>query len=144
MSFHALSIRQPWAALIMRGIKPIENRSWRVKYRGDLLIHASKTVDHRSMQWIQESLPGVWREIRDDIFDQGAILGSIRLMDCVNHHENFWFEGPWGFVLEDPIRFEHIIPYPGKLGIFRIPTEIIEESKNRKELTLSRGILNGI
>jgi len=36
-----LSIRQPFASLICRGIKTIENRSWDTKYRGKLLIHAS-------------------------------------------------------------------------------------------------------
>jgi hypothetical protein len=36
-----LSIRQPYASLICRGIKKVENRSWETKYRGKLLIHAS-------------------------------------------------------------------------------------------------------
>ena len=36
-----LSIRQPFASLICRGIKTIENRSWKTNYRGKLLIHAS-------------------------------------------------------------------------------------------------------
>ena len=34
-------IRQPWAWLIVNGIKDIENRSWRTRYRGPLLIQAS-------------------------------------------------------------------------------------------------------
>lgn len=38
----ALSIRQPWATLILRGGKDIENRVWRTKQRGTVLIHASK------------------------------------------------------------------------------------------------------
>lgn len=37
----AISIRQPWAWLIVNGFKDIENRSWRTKYRGPVLIHAS-------------------------------------------------------------------------------------------------------
>jgi hypothetical protein len=41
----ALSIRQPWASLIVAGLKPVENRSWRVRYRGPLLIHAGQRVD---------------------------------------------------------------------------------------------------
>ena len=36
-----LSIRQPYASLVCRGIKKIENRSWNTNYRGKLLIHAS-------------------------------------------------------------------------------------------------------
>jgi len=36
-----ISVRQPYASLICRGIKTIENRTWDTKYRGKLLIHAS-------------------------------------------------------------------------------------------------------
>ncbi|GHT65427.1 hypothetical protein FACS1894110_07270 [Spirochaetia bacterium] len=36
-----LSIRQPYATLVCRGIKTVENRTWDTKYRGKLLIHAS-------------------------------------------------------------------------------------------------------
>ncbi|NBF09766.1 ASCH domain-containing protein [Pseudomonas sp. Fl4BN1] len=38
----ALSIRQPWAWLIIHGGKDVENRSWHTKYRGRFLVHASK------------------------------------------------------------------------------------------------------
>ncbi|WP_245839042.1 ASCH domain-containing protein [Yersinia kristensenii] len=37
----ALSIRQPWAWLIVNGYKDIENRTWNTKCRGPVLIHAS-------------------------------------------------------------------------------------------------------
>jgi hypothetical protein len=40
----ALTVRQPWAWAIFHG-KPVENRSWATKYRGDLLIHARKQFD---------------------------------------------------------------------------------------------------
>ena len=32
----ALTIKQPWASLIVHGIKDIENRTWRTDYRGPL------------------------------------------------------------------------------------------------------------
>ncbi len=38
----ALSIRQPWAWLILHGGKDIENRDWATRFRGRVLIHASK------------------------------------------------------------------------------------------------------
>ena len=43
----ALSIRQPWASLIVAGIKDIENRSWVTNYRGKLLIHAAQKFDKK-------------------------------------------------------------------------------------------------
>ena len=41
----ALSFRQPWAWVVAKGIKPIENRNWPTEYRGLFLIHAGKTWD---------------------------------------------------------------------------------------------------
>jgi hypothetical protein len=41
----ALSIRQPWAWLIITGHKDVENRSWTTTYRGPLLIHAARRAD---------------------------------------------------------------------------------------------------
>jgi ASCH domain len=38
----APSIRQRWAWLIVNGHKDIENRAWPTKFRGRVLIHASK------------------------------------------------------------------------------------------------------
>ena len=40
-----LSIRQPWAALIVHGFKETENRTWSTSYRGPVLIHAALKVD---------------------------------------------------------------------------------------------------
>ena len=41
----ALSIRQPWAWLIIHAGKDIENRIHNTRHRGPLYIHAPKTVD---------------------------------------------------------------------------------------------------
>ncbi|MCQ8194669.1 ASCH domain-containing protein [Streptomyces rugosispiralis] len=47
---YALTIRQPWAALIAYGDKRVENRVWASQYRGPLLIHAGKTLDTKAMR----------------------------------------------------------------------------------------------
>ena len=36
-----LSVKNPYAYLIIHGIKDVENRSWKTDYRGELLIHCS-------------------------------------------------------------------------------------------------------
>ena len=38
----AISLLQPWASLVVMGAKTIETRGWGTKYRGPILIHASK------------------------------------------------------------------------------------------------------
>jgi len=40
MIMHALSVKQSFASLIARGRKTKETRTWKTKYRGDLLICA--------------------------------------------------------------------------------------------------------
>lgn len=38
----ALSIKQPYATLIAKGIKDVENRTWKTNFRGKIYIHSSK------------------------------------------------------------------------------------------------------
>ena len=38
----AISLLQPWASLVVMGIKKIETRNWGTKHRGTILIHASQ------------------------------------------------------------------------------------------------------
>lgn len=47
-----ISLLQPWATLAVIGQKKIETRSWSTKYRGPLLIHASKRWDNNLYQTI--------------------------------------------------------------------------------------------
>ena len=58
-----LSIRQPWAWLIVHGHKDVENREWATDYRGPLLIHASKTA-----------AKGEYAQQRDTIHEEMGIL----------------------------------------------------------------------
>jgi len=44
-----ITIKQPWASLIAEGYKKYEFRTWNTKYRGDILIHAGKSVDKEAM-----------------------------------------------------------------------------------------------
>lgn len=41
----AITIKQPWASLIVVGIKDVENRTWKTNFRGRVLIHASAKAD---------------------------------------------------------------------------------------------------
>ena len=40
-----LTIKEPWATLIIEGYKKYEFRSWKTKYRGKILIHAGATLE---------------------------------------------------------------------------------------------------
>lgn len=44
----ALTIKEPWATLIIEGYKEYEFRSWKTNYRGKILIHAGLTNENIS------------------------------------------------------------------------------------------------
>ncbi len=77
-SLRALSVRQPWAELIMLGDKEIEYRNYPTDVRGIVYIYASATrypaEDERDMQSEYgldlESLP------------RGVIVGTVEVYDC--------------------------------------------------------------
>ena len=45
-----ITIKQPCATLIAEGLKEYEFRTWNTKYRGDILIHAGKTIDKKAIE----------------------------------------------------------------------------------------------
>jgi len=53
----ALSVRQPWAWLIVSGLKDIENRPRPTHYRGPLLIHAGLSLEscnEENVAWLNQ------------------------------------------------------------------------------------------
>jgi len=115
----ALSIRQPWADLIIHHGKDIENRTWKTSYRGPLLIHAAKAwgptekgimLEHsESMDWDGGSYTP----------ELGGIIGMVTMVDCVTDSESEWFDGPYGFVFEDPVDLS-FKPFRGRQGLFKV------------------------
>ena len=45
-----LTLKQPWATLVAEGIKKYEFRSWKINYRGKVLIHAGVGIDKEEMK----------------------------------------------------------------------------------------------
>lgn len=121
----ALSIRQPWAWLIIHGFKDIENRDWPTRFRGPVLIHAGKAWgrDERdNALWVDrgyspcggEPLP---TEHPPKLYQLGGIVGVAEIVDCVSASASPWFVGDYGFVLRNarPLPF---MPLKGALGFF--------------------------
>jgi len=130
-----LSVRQPWAYLIVAGYKDIENRTWYTGHRGPLLIQASKGVDPDDFMPKQRAyIESAGIVIPDSIdLPRGAIVGSVTLTEVYSdgRDENLldiydleslgkgspWMEGPYGFKMEDAVQFHQPIPFKGQLGI---------------------------
>ncbi len=124
----ALSIRQPWAALIVNGHKDIENRDWRTHFRGLVLIHAGLKTDAAALADVREGIHPVSGDIAPFDFDwnvlTGGIVGEAEIVDCVSDSSSPWFVGRYGFVL----RNARLLPFmacKGALGLFEVQDEIV-------------------
>ena len=69
-----LTIKQPYASLIMAGIKKYEFRTWKTNYRGKFLIHAGKSVDKKAMEKYKQYKLN---------YPTGSIIGIATLVDCI-------------------------------------------------------------
>lgn len=140
----ALSIKQPFAWLIVNGHKLIENRTWRVPlyfHFGDkLAIHASKKFDHAGYGWVKDTFPGLPMPQPEE-FVKGALVGEVDLIHCFTKddfqehvvikqavgepspladYDTRWFTGPFGWFFANPVAYQVPIPRTGYLGLFRV------------------------
>ena len=111
----AITIKQPWASLIVSGLKDIENRTWSCpkKYLGKrVLIHAAKTsvkegwsaLNGMQIKKVSKHKDKLYGDNED--LPKGAIIGSVEIVDCVQNHPSPWAEkGVWNWVLANPILF---------------------------------------
>lgn len=122
-----LSIRQPWAWLIVHGYKPVENRSWGTSFRGEFFVHAGLTFDKEGYVWVRETFPNVPMPQPND-FDRGGIIGKSTVVDCVppgsdlDEKTDAWYFGDFGLLLKNsqPLPFRRL---KGKLSFFETPTQ---------------------
>lgn len=143
----ALSIKQPWASLIVHGIKDIENRTWKTNFRGRIYVHASGKPANEPYQIFTDDQWKSIEEKRHDFFvfhsytELSQIIGEIEIVDCVINHSSIWAEKTEGvtagnqffykkpiynWVLANPVLYEKPIPAKGKLSLWEPDFEIVE------------------
>ncbi len=119
----ALTIKEPWATLIVDGYKKYEFRSWKTNYRGKILIHAGMSLESDNLKRFKNY---------NLTCSKGAIIGEADLVDCIkvdeefinelrkidsvvyaisNHSENYAWK------LENVIKYDNPICVKGKLGL---------------------------
>jgi hypothetical protein len=114
----ALSLKQPYAELVVSGKKTIELRKWNTNFRGEFFIHASKNPDEDAMKRFGfANLP------------LGFIIGKANLIDVKHYNSqeehiedrnkhlanSDW--GNFGFILENSERIKPV-PAKGKLNFW--------------------------
>ena len=123
----AISLTSPWAWAILHAGKRIENRCWSSSHRGRVGLHAAKGMtqeDYESAEFFMRSIPGC--PPLPDFHDlpRGAMVGSIEIVDCVKASDSPWFQGPYGFVLRNPICLRAPVPCKGALNFWDIPEDV--------------------
>lgn len=123
-SMKVLSIKNPWASLIINGYKKYEFRSWKTKYRGKVMIHASITPDKKAIDKFDNF---------DLNYKNSYIIGEVEIIDCIEVTKEFENKlmkengqvygmtvgrGGYAWKLENVIKYENPIPAKGKLGLW--------------------------
>lgn len=118
----ALSIRQPWAELILGGRKTIETRTWRTSRRGWIAIHAGWIVD--------EDICALYG-FDPAALARGGLIGMVEVLDVFDFTAETWRElrdqhcvpgddpaGRVGWWLAHPRRLKELISLRGLPGLF--------------------------
>jgi ASCH domain-containing protein len=126
----ALTIHQPWAGLIMAGIKGVENRKWRPNMAPGtrFAIHAGRDADVE--EWvIEESQKRLTPQTAAFCLENGVILGTVLFMGIVTKAEELppdqrkWFVGPVGWLLSEPHEWNLPPKIKGQLGLWDVPED---------------------
>jgi hypothetical protein len=143
MKIKCISIRQPWAWLIINGEKRIENRTWKSRYTGPLLIHAAKgmtaeeykyAIGRRSYELLEAGNKDTSAAIDQSHLQFGGIIGITTMTGYIEKNSPaemkipYWSPDHYGWKLgENPIRLP-FRPYKGQLNLFDVELLPEEES----------------
>ena len=125
-----LTIQEPYATFIMQGMKKIETRSWKTKYRGEIYIHAGKSK--KFLKRIHNNK--VLKLLENIDLNYGNIICKAELIDCVymtkdfidkvkseNNYEYILGEyavGRYAWILQNVQEINQKIHAKGKLNIW--------------------------
>ena len=118
-----LTVKEPFATLIIEGYKEYEFRSWKTNYRGKMLIHAGKGIDKEAYSRVKDYN----LELKS-----GSIIGECVITDCILVDETLDSKlrkknpivyknnhvGMYAWKLGKIVKYEKDIPVKGKLGLW--------------------------
>lgn len=102
-----------WFWLCAMGWKDIENRGWPTKYRGRILLHASKHSDTTGYDFIRDRLTSEqWEKFSlvDWLNYAGHIIGEVDIVGCVTKQDAHEVSGR-----PEELRF-NAEKYAGRIG----------------------------
>lgn len=140
---YALSLKQPWATLLVNGLKTIEVRSWPTARRGPILIHAARVPDGRPQAWAKVPL-----DLLKQTKQRGGIIGSAEVIGCVTYasqkafgadqnlhlNEPGWFLGPklFGFTFTNAKALP-FYPFSGWMRFFEVDEKGLKHPSSKRK-----------
>ena len=130
-----LTIKEPWATLIIDGYKKYEFRSWKTNYRGKILIHAGMSEEKDMLKKFKDYNLNC---------SKGMIIGEALLTDCILVTKEFEeellkidktvygresHEMTYAWKLENVIKYDKPIPIKGQLGLWNYEKETMYEMR---------------
>lgn len=125
----ALTLREPWASLVLEGVKTLETRNWATRYRGELFIHAGSGRVPRGDAHVNELM-----KLLEGPLHYGLVIARCELVDCVridaeyareierraplNYISGDYTPGRYVWVLEGVRALERPVPARGMLGLW--------------------------
>lgn len=125
----ALTIKEPWASLIVDGYKKYEFRSWKTSYRGRIYIHAAKKNDMDNINKFSDY---------NLKYGCGEIIGEAVILDCVEItkewadmylgdnpvYKSNGFNSKYAFCLGNVKRYKKGIKCTGKLSLWNYEEDV--------------------
>lgn len=120
-----ITLKQPWATLVAEGLKKYEFRSWKLNYRGEILIHAGKGIDKESMKKF---------EYLNFKYPQSIIVAKVKILDCIELNDKINKQ----IIEENELVYGHKYDRTG----YAWKLELIEKINDSKEISGKQGIWN--
>ena len=137
----AITIRQPWAALVAAGIKDVENRPRNWTHRGRIAIHSGQNDDPGAAKRPEVSGVLVTRHLP---LLHGRVLAVATLADCHPAVEgcctSHWAQRDARFhlVLGDVIQLPRPVFAMGQLRLWQLPTQVwVEVARQLREIEVT-------
>ncbi|XP_066557826.1 activating signal cointegrator 1 [Amia ocellicauda] len=137
---YCLSMHQPWASLLVLGIKRVEGRTWYTSHRGRLWIAAAaKRPTPQEIAQVEAMYRNLYRTAPDfpKEYPTGCLLGCVNVIDCLSQ-EQFQEQhpktceesgSPFVFICSNPQELLVKFPMKGKHKIWKLDRQYHQGAK---------------
>lgn len=144
-----ISLRQPWASLLVAGVKTVEWRGWSTAHRGPIWVHAAAATD-APLEHLVPAVTGEFARLAaaagrpapalPTAYPLGAVVGCVTIVDCADR-ATLVAQQPavlvgqpvpaprdsgasFGFVCTSPVALARPIKCRGGKDVFRLPPDV--------------------